>query len=270
MIVAVSINQHNVSSNAPNSQFAENDGFIYPVQPRSTYTNLGYALTSGIALGLFETKLMVFTFPYLLVAVWAECVAITSALFHASAGYGETANLDVSCILPFVLCILWQEIWTLLLMYKSYKYRLSHRNTYFNFVDCRSPPFGNWWWVPNCFVFLLSGLLFYLEFTKQVNFPWDTKLDIFVASILSMVALGIIIVMWSVSKGYLRRGHLTLSIENHLIGVFLTVFLIGIFITLSFYSKQWEHGLRAHLATSTAISLIIVYNKAVFTEVYNV
>lgn len=270
MLMTLYFHNHQVSDNAPNSQFAENDGFDYPVQPRSTYTNLGYAVTAGIALGLFERKFIKFTLPYLLVAFWAECVAISSALFHASAGYGDTGKLDVACILPFVVTVLWHEVWTLVLMYNSYRCRLTQRNSYHNFVDCRYPPFGSCWWVTNIIIFCLTFILFSLEFFQVVNLPWDTELNIFVGSILTLVFLGIVIVMWSVIKGYIRRRHITLSVQNHLIGIFFTVLLIVIFITWSYYSSQWAHGLRVHMAASTAVSLILVYSKSVFNEVYNV
>ena len=263
MCVAIIV-QHDISDKAPESQFAENNSTtLYPVQPISTWTNIGYAFNSGVALAHFIKYPKFHSFPYLLVSIWALTVSMFSGLFHASAGYGQTGNLDVSSIFPYIVSIVWFELHTLLLIYQGHCNRL--RNIPNNYFRSCEPPCGKCGTIIFNFMFFLITIgLFFMEYDKVINIPWTSKLAIFGTSILVLFILGVGIVFYSTYKGYLRRGHVTIKYKQHLLFIGFMILLIGAFIAIGLTSKVREHGFISHLATSTAISIILIYSGVVY------
>lgn len=266
MIVCIKL-QNNVSNNAPQSQFAENNSTtLYPVQPISTWTNIGYALNSGVALAHATKYPIWYSFPYFLVSFWALLVSIFSGLFHASAGYGNTGNLDVSSIFPYIVSIVWFELFTLVLIHQGHCNRIRNiPNAYFRSCEPPCGYFGTMLF--NIIFIIVTTGLFFMEYDKVINIPWTTKLGIFGTSILVLFLLGITIVFYSVYKGYVRRGHITIRYKQHLIFIGLMVALIVGFIIIGLTVENCEHGFIAHLSTSSAISIVLIYSAVVYDNV---
>lgn len=257
----------NISPKAPESQFAENNSTtLYPVQPISTWTNVGYALNAGVSFAHFSKYPYIHGFAYALVGAWALCVSISSGLFHASAGYGETGNLDVSSIFPYIVSIVWFEIWTLLIIYKGHCHRLQNlRHMYFRACD---PPCEKCGSILFHTMFVIGTVgLFFMEFDKVVNIPWTTKFGIFGVSILVLFIFGVTIVFWSIYKGYVRRGQITIRYKQHIAFIGLMILVIIAFIVIGTTSETRKHGFISHMATSSAISIILIYSAVIYDNV---
>ena len=266
MILGTYSQQH-ISDKAPQSQFAENNSTtLYPVQPISTWTNVGYALNAGVAFAHATKYPIAYSFPYIIVGVWAMLVSIFSSLFHASAGYGDTGNLDVSSILPYIVSIVWFEISTMVVISQGYYNRM--RNIRYPNFEARKSPCGQCTGIIlNSIIVIGTTGLFFMEYDKVINVPWTTKLVIFGTSILILFILGVTIVFYSVYKGYVRRRLITILYKQHLMFIGLMIGLIVAFIVIGLTFENCEHGFISHLSTSTAISIVLIYSAVVYDNI---
>ncbi len=259
--VAVYAYDH-ISPDAANSQFFGRKD-KHPTQLFNTFTNYGYAATSAVALAQVRWSKPWLYAPFLLVGLWGLIVAISSALFHGTTGYGATGDWDVSSILPFILSIAWLELSALYLIFD---------------YNCRGHNRG--WQPQDCFLcrplnvamLLVEVAVFVIHFEDWIpNLDWDDRFEIFIASIATLLALGSVLFFGASCYKCIddRRTGMELRWKFH-ISIFLASLVpIAVFVGVGLHDKALEHGFIRHLAASGMISIIVLFCRVIWVSTDN-